>query len=105
MPEEQSMLWGPDVPERSVRRGQRLHTERIALRHRESGRMLLSVLHEHRRRRAPVCVLPLTQAQGAAVARIDVAGRRLLRARDAMDRSYANPLDVPARTRWAGARI
>ena len=32
----------------------------------------------------------------ATSAGIDAAGRRLLRARDAMDRSYATPLDVPA---------
>ena len=36
-----------------------------------------------------------------APARIDPAGRRLLRARDAMDRSYAQPLDVPALARIA----
>jgi AraC-like DNA-binding protein len=36
-----------------------------------------------------------------AVARIDPASRRLLRARDAMDRSYAEPLDVPALARIA----
>ena len=30
------------------------------------------------------------------MARIDAASRRLLRARDAMDRAYAQPLDVPA---------
>jgi transcriptional regulator GlxA family with amidase domain len=35
------------------------------------------------------------------VARIDAASRRLLRARDAMDRSYAKPLDVPALARIA----
>jgi AraC-like DNA-binding protein len=35
------------------------------------------------------------------VARIDAASRRLLRARDAMDRSYAQPLDVPALARIA----
>jgi AraC-like DNA-binding protein len=33
--------------------------------------------------------------------RIDAAGRRLLRARDAMDRAYAQPLDVPALARIA----
>ena len=33
--------------------------------------------------------------------RIDPAGRRLLRARDKMDRSYAEPLDVPALARVA----
>ena len=33
--------------------------------------------------------------------RIDAASRRLLRARDAMDRSYAKPLDVPALARIA----
>ena len=33
--------------------------------------------------------------------RIDPAGRRLLRARDLMDRSYAEPLDVPALARAA----
>jgi AraC-like DNA-binding protein len=35
------------------------------------------------------------------MARIDAASRRLLRARDAMDRSYAQPLDVPALARIA----
>ena len=35
------------------------------------------------------------------MARIDAASRRLLRARDAMDRSYAKPLDVPALARIA----
>jgi AraC-like DNA-binding protein len=35
------------------------------------------------------------------MARIDPASRRLLRARDAMDRSYAEPLDVPALARIA----
>ena len=35
------------------------------------------------------------------MARIDAASRRLLRARDAMDRSYAHPLDVPALARIA----
>ncbi len=33
--------------------------------------------------------------------RMDPASRRLLRARDAMDRSYAEPLDVPALARIA----
>jgi AraC-like DNA-binding protein len=33
--------------------------------------------------------------------RVDSAGRRLLRARDLMDRSYAKPLDVPALARAA----
>jgi AraC-like DNA-binding protein len=33
--------------------------------------------------------------------RIEAASRRLLRARDAMDRSYAQPLDVPALARIA----
>jgi AraC-like DNA-binding protein len=37
----------------------------------------------------------------AAVARIDAPSRRLLRARDAMDRSYAKPLDIPALARVA----
>jgi AraC-like DNA-binding protein len=35
------------------------------------------------------------------MARIEAASRRLLRARDAMDRSYARPLDVPALARVA----
>ena len=35
------------------------------------------------------------------MARIDAASRRLLRARDAMDRSYAKPLDVAALARIA----
>ena len=33
--------------------------------------------------------------------RIDAASRRLLRARDAMDRTYAQPLDIPALARIA----
>ena len=33
--------------------------------------------------------------------RVDAASRRLLRARDKMDRSYAKPLDVPALARVA----
>jgi AraC-like DNA-binding protein len=33
--------------------------------------------------------------------RVEAASRRLLRARDAMDRSYARPLDVPALARVA----
>jgi AraC-like DNA-binding protein len=33
--------------------------------------------------------------------RVDAASRRLLRARDTMDRSYAKPLDVPALARVA----
>ena len=35
------------------------------------------------------------------VVRVDAASRRLLRARDKMDRSYAKPLDVPALARVA----
>ena len=35
------------------------------------------------------------------MARVEAASRRLLRARDAMDRSYAQPLDVPALARIA----
>ena len=37
----------------------------------------------------------------AEVARIDAASRRLLRARDAMDRAYAQPLDIPTLARIA----
>ena len=37
----------------------------------------------------------------ARVVRVDAASRRLLRARDKMDRSYAKPLDVPALARVA----
>ena len=37
----------------------------------------------------------------AGVVRVDAASRRLLRARDKMDRSYAKPLDVPALARVA----
>ena len=40
-------------------------------------------------------------ANVARVVRIDAASRRMLRARDTMDRSYDKPLDVPALARIA----
>src|SRR5438105_3483744 len=47
-----------------------------------------------------VCSLPI-QCKPPMNREVEEANRRLLRARDAMDRTYAQPLDVPALARIA----